>query len=264
MSSSFPKLFLALTLAASPAAAEQLRVCADPNNLPFSNAREEGFENKIVRLVADEIGAELTYVWWPQRRGLISEALNAGLCDLIPGTASIDGVLLTYPPYYRSVYAFVGHAGLAISSLDDPRLRSLQVGVELVGDDGANTPPAVALAARGIVDNVHGYSILGDYSREAPPARIVEAVAAGTIDVAVAWGPLAGYFAPLQHADLEVIPVAEQFDGRLPMAFDISMALRLDLGELRMRVEDALIRRKPDVDRILSDYGVPRLDGTAR
>jgi mxaJ protein len=242
--------------------ARELKVCADPNNMPFSNEQEQGFENRLARLVADEIDAKLTYVWWAQRRGLVTNALNAGLCDLIAGTASIDGVLLTYPPYYRSSYVFVLPAAAPdIHSLDDPRLETLEVGVELVGDDGANTPPAAALARRGITANVHGFSVLGDYSQPNPPARIVDAVADGTIAVALAWGPMAGYFAAHAATPLKAVPVAEQFDTPdLPMAFDISMALRLDEGELRMRIEDALQRRKADVDHILADYDVPRLD----
>jgi mxaJ protein len=253
--------FLA-ALGCMTAEAREIRVCADPNNMPFSNDKEQGFENRLARLVADEIGAELTYVWWAQRRGLITNALNAGLCDLIPGTASIDGVLLTYPPYYRSSYVFVLPASAPdIHSLDDPRLRTLAVGVELVGDDGANTPPAMALADRGITENVHGFSILGDYSQPDPPARIIDAVAHGTVDVALAWGPMAGYFAAHAATPLKIVPVAEQFDiSGLPMAFDISMALRLDEGELRMQIEDALQRRMADIDRILAGYDVPRLD----
>lgn len=250
--------FLILTAVAD---GRELRVCADPNNLPFSNDRQEGFENKIIAIVAEQLDARLSYVWWAQRRGLVSEALNTGLCDVIAGTAEIGGVLLTYPAYYRSSYAFVELAEApVINSFDVPQLNNLRVGVQLVGD-GFNTPPAEAIARRGIVGNVRGYFLLDDYRRANPPERIIEAVANGEIDVALAWGPMAGYFARLQSKPLRVRPVAEPYkDLDLPMAFDIHMGLRLDQGELRRDVERALDQRRGDVDAILAAYGVPRLD----
>ena len=167
----------------------------------------------------------------------------------------------TTRPYYRSAYAFVTRADRpAIASFDDPALRSATVGVQLVGDK-SDTPPARALARRGIVGNVRGYSLYGDYAQPNPPARIVEAVAKGDIDVAVVWGPLAGYFAPRQDVKLTVTPVEPQVDGpRLPMAFDISVGVRKEDEALRQEIGEALARRKPEIDRILASYGVPRLD----
>jgi mxaJ protein len=255
-------ILLALTATTS---GRELRVCADPNNMPFSNNRQEGFENKIAAIVADELHADLHYVWWAQRRGMVTEALDAGLCELIAGIAQVDGMLLTYPAYYRSGYAFIEpEAGPAIASLDDPRLRSLRIGVQLIGDDGANTPPAEALAERGIVQKVRGYSLLGDYRQSDPPSRIVSAVAEGEVDVALAWGPMAGYFAQRQDKPLRVAPVANPFENvDLPMAFDIHMGLRLDQGPLRQEIEAALERRRGDIDAILAQYGVPRLDRPA-
>jgi mxaJ protein len=252
-------LVLALT---SAAAARDLRVCADPNNLPFSNDRQEGFENKIVAIVADELDAKLDYVWWAQRRGVVTEALDAGICDLIPGIAEVSGMLLTYPAYYRSSYAFIEPADApVVSSFDDPQLKNLRVGIQLIGDDGANTPPAAALAERGVVQNVRGYSLLDDYRQPNPPARIITAVADGEIDVALAWGPMAGYFAHRQVRPLRVTPVDAPFQNLdLPMAFDIHMGLRLDQGALRQDIEAAMDRRRGDIDAVLAAYGVPRLD----
>lgn len=190
------RLTLVLALLAAPAAAQepvkrQLRVCADPNNLPFSNDKGEGFENRIVELLAEELGAELSYVWWAQRRGFVRNTLNAGNCDLIPGIATGMEMAATTRPYYRSTYVFVTRQdrGLDIASFDDPRLKTLTVGVQLVGDDFSNTPPAHALARRGVVENVRGYMLYGDYAEPSPPQRIVQAVARGEVDVAVVWGP---------------------------------------------------------------------------
>ncbi|WP_414474033.1 substrate-binding domain-containing protein [Microvirga sp. M2] len=263
MSSRFPKAILvAALLTAGAAEARELRVCADPNNLPFSNDKGEGFENRIVDLIARDLNATLAYTWRAQRRGFLREGLRAETCDLVPGLPSnIEGVRTTFP-YYRSSYVFVTRMNEAApQSFNDAVLRTVKVGVQLVGDDGWNTPPAHALSRRGIVENVRGFSLYGDYREPNPPARIIEAVADGTIDVAIAWGPLGGYFATRESAPLKVTPVRPLFDGpQLPMAWDISMAVRKEDDALRQEIEGALTRLKPQIDAILAEYGVPRLD----
>jgi mxaJ protein len=255
---------LVLVLPAGQATARELRVCADPNNLPFSNKAGEGFENRISEIVAQELGATLTYTWWAQRRGFLRNTLNAGLCDVVPGLPVGSELARPTSPLYRSTYAFVQRADAApISSLDDPRLRELRIGVQMVGDDGYNTPPAHALSRRGIVQNVRGYALYGDYSAPHPPSRIVEAVAAGEIDTAVVWGPLAGYFAARQNPPLQVTPVQPPFDGaRLPLAFDIAFAVRRDDdgGAFAREIGGAIRRRRAEIDAILAAYRVPRLD----
>src|SRR5215217_8214805 len=181
-------------------AANALRVCADPNNLPFSNAKGQGFENRIAELVAREMGRSVKYTWWAQRRGFVRNTLNAGDCDVIIGVpASFDLTAVTNP-YYRSSYVFVTRRdrNIHVSSYDDPILRKLRIGVQLVGDDGANTPPVHALGQRGIRGNLKGYLVYGDYREPNPPARIVDAVVKGEVDVAIVWGPLAGFFAARQ------------------------------------------------------------------
>jgi mxaJ protein len=238
-----------------------LRVCADPNNLPFSNERGEGFENKLAELLAEDLNEKLEYTWWAQRRGFFRNTLRAGACDVVLGVPSSFELAATTAPYYRSTYVFVYRkgGGLRVQSFDDAVLRDVRVGVQLVGDDGANTPPAHALAARGVVNNVRGYTLYGDYREPNPPARIVEAVAKGEVDVAVAWGPLAGYFARRQRVALEVVPVSPQFDlPFLPFVSDISMGVRRGDEELRLKLDGFIESRRPEIERILDDYGVPR------
>ncbi|GLC23917.1 substrate-binding domain-containing protein [Roseisolibacter agri] len=239
-----------------------LRVCADPNNLPFSNDRREGFENRLAELLAREMGARLEYTWWAQRRGFFRETVNASKCDLVPGVPTRLDMVLTTRPYYRSSYAFVQRrdAATRVTSLDDPALRRLKVGVQFIGDDYANTPPAHALAARGIVENVVGFSIYGDYREPNPPARIIDAVADGTVDVAIVWGPLGGYFARRGRVPMTVVPVTPQVDPRsLPLAFDVSMGVRRKDAALRDEVQAVLTRRHDAVAAILDAYGVPRV-----
>ena len=170
-------LLAVLVIGASRAAAESaaLRVCSDPNNLPFSNDRREGFENRIAELLAHDLGTVVEYTWWAQRRGFIRNTLNAGVCDVVIGLPRNVEMAATTRPYYRSTYVFLTRKSrsLGIHSLDHAALRRLRIGVQVIGDDGANSPPAHALSRRRIVDNLVGYSVYGDYRSSSPPSRIV-------------------------------------------------------------------------------------------
>jgi quinoprotein dehydrogenase-associated probable ABC transporter substrate-binding protein len=258
-------LATAVLLSPYPAAggtepARELRVCADPNNLPFSNERQEGFENKIAELIARDLGATVRYTWWAQRRGFIRNTLRARACDVVMGVPSNYDPVLTTTPYYRSTYVFLyaKDRGLAIRSLDDPLLRQLRVGVHVVGDDYANPPPAHALARRQIITNVVGYSIYGNYLEDNPPARIVDAVGSGEIDVAIIWGPFAGYFAKRQPVALEIRSVPPDPGlPLLPFVFDISLGVRKDDTALKQELEEVLQRRQVEIRSILEGYGIP-------
>jgi mxaJ protein len=266
MSSAFRKLgFIFYLLVASVFAGENenvLRIAADPNNLPFSNIKLEGFENKIAALVAKELGMEIEYVWHAQRRGFFRETLKEGNCDLVMGVPTGFQRALTTKPYYRSTYVFVSRADreLAITSLDDLRLRELKIGVHLIGDDGMNTPPAHALTDRGIITNLVGFTLYGDYAQPDPPARMLDAVVNGAIDVGVVWGPLAGYFATKQPARLRITPLPKNDD--LPFTFAISVGVKKGKTQLRNRLDDVLTRKKEEITAILRDYGVPLDEGS--
>jgi mxaJ protein len=236
-----------------------LRVCADPNNLPFSNAAQEGFENRIARLVARELGREVQYTWWAQRRGYARNTLKAGSCDLFIGVPTGFGPVLATRPYYRSTYTFVTRRnGPRITSFDDPRLKTLRVGVQLVGDDYANTPPAQALTNRHIIRNVRGYTVIGNYLQPNPPARIVRAVADGEVDVAIVWGPLAGYFALHSPTPLRVVPVSPEIDvPYLPFVFDMAMGVRHGDSTLKRSLDSVIVKRRSEIDAILKEYNVP-------
>jgi mxaJ protein len=240
-----------------------LRVCADPNNLPFSNQHLEGFENKIADLLAREMGERVEYTWWAQRRGFIRNTLKAGSCDVVMGLPAGFDMALTTAPYYRSSYVFIYRKDrhLKLDSFDDPILRRLKIGVQMIGDDFSNAPPAHALSRRNIVDNVKGYTVYGDYSQPNPPAEIVNAVTRKDIDVAIVWGPLAGYYAKHEHLPLEIVPVSPRVDQPfLPFVFDIGMGVRRGDQPLRDRLERILEKRRSDIVRILDDYGVPRMN----
>jgi mxaJ protein len=237
-----------------------LRVCADPNNLPFSNDRGEGFENAVAKLVADDLSKHVAYYWQPQRRGFIRRTLNAGACDVVMSVPSSYDAVRTTTPYYRSSYVFVSRRDrrLHIRSLDDPRLHRLTIGIQITGDDYENPPAAQALATRHIIDNVRGYTVYGDYSRPNPSAGVVSAVADGDVDVAIAWGPLAGPFAERHRLPLEMTPVSPSADGRSrSFVFDIAMGVRRDDVRLAAALDAVIARRRAEIRRLLASYGVP-------
>jgi mxaJ protein len=258
-----PTLLVVLLMTARPGGAlpeRELRVCADPNNLPFSNQRGEGFENKLAELVARALDARLSYVWWGEGRGFFRNTLEAGRCEVVMGVPALADNVLATRPYYRSSYVFVWRKGSrAVRSLDDPTLRSMRIGVPVAGDDGGHPPPVYSLTRRGIVDNVELFSVHGDHAAPNPPLRIMEALAGRQIDVAVVWGPQAGFFARTAPAPLELAPVAPASDGGVPFVFEISIGVRRGDSALRRELDAVLARQRPEVERILDDFRVPRL-----
>ena len=249
---------LALSVALAPstgavlAQSPELRVCGDPDNLPYSNERLEGFENRIAAVVAAELGAAPVYAWWPHQRGLVRNTIDAGTCDVIFGVPEgLDFVLWTRP-YYRSAYvmAYRGDRGYDLPSLDAPALQDLRIGVHV------NTPPEESLARRGLLDNVSTYSLFfdprGDRDR---PRKLLDDLVAGTVDVAVAWGPLAGYAAATSDAPLELVPLEDE--PGVPLSFDISMGVAKGNDALKDRLEAAIDRRRTQILAILQEYGVP-------
>jgi mxaJ protein len=236
-----------------------LTVCADPNNLPFSNRAGEGFENKIANVIAHDLHAHIHYVWWAQRRGYARNTLGEAKCDLWPGVAAGVDRVVTTRSYYRSTYVFVSRldSPFAHMSLDDSRLAKASIGVQMIGSDGENTPPAHAIAHRGLIDNVRGYMLYGDYRDSNPPSAIISAVAHGDIEVALVWGPLAGFFAERSKVRLRIEAITPAVDRRWPMQFDIAMGVRPSSPELLDRVNEILGHEEVNIKQILRAYHVP-------
>lgn len=243
------------------AEAQELKVCADPNNMPFSRRDGAGFENRLAEMVARDLGRTVSYTWWPQRRGFLRNTLKAERCDVVMGIPALD-MLGPTRPYYSSSYVLVSRKAevLDFSSIQAPELRDLTIGVHLIGEDGANTPAAHVLGQEGIVDNVVGYPIYGDYRDDAPPSELIRDVAKGKIDVAFAWGPLAGYYARHSQVPLRVVPVTGT-ESYLPLVFQysIGMAVRKKDHVLRGELNNIIIRRHPEINALLDEYGVPRI-----
>lgn len=258
-------LFLAVCCCASSfaAAAGTLRVCADPNDLPYSNRKGQGFENQLAQMVAKDFGETVAYVWYPQRSKFFKKTLNAGICDVVMGVPAGMPVASTTQPYYRSSYVFVTRRdrNLKIDSFDDPRLRDLRIGIHIPGAGDSSAPPAYALSSRGIVRNVVEYSELGNLTEKDPSADLIRAVAQKKVDVAIVWGPVAGYFAQKSRVPLRLVPVKLPSDGPdTPFAFDISMGVRRGDAGLQRQLNQEILRREPKIRQLLTSYGIPQLN----
>jgi len=254
---------LAALLAMPGAFAQRtLRVCAEPDNLPLSNEHEAGFENRIARVVADELQATLVYEWRLQRRGFVRKTIGADLCDVWIGVPAGLDRLLTTRPYYRSGYVFLNRADARepLTSFADPRLARLRVGVQLIGDDFAASPPGLALARAGATENVVGYPVWGEGSAA---ERISADLAAGRLDAALVWGPQAGYFVDHAPVPLAVVRAVAPTGFEVPFEFAIAMGVRQGDADLRRELDAALERRARDIDAILDAFHVLRLGAGA-
>jgi quinoprotein dehydrogenase-associated probable ABC transporter substrate-binding protein len=234
-----------------------LRVCADPNNLPFSNQKGEGFENKIAELLAKKLNKELDYAFYPGATGFVRNTLNAHLCDVIIGMPQGNDLVQPTNPYYRTTYALVTRAGSeldGLSSLDDPKLKEKPRRIGLV----AKTPPGNILAANGLMASVKPYPLMVDTRFESSSATMVHDLENGDIDVAVLWGPIAGYWVKKSSAKLSVTPLAETPGAR--MAYRIALGVRHSDQNWKRELNTLLVQNKGEIDKILADYGVPMLD----
>jgi mxaJ protein len=248
-------LFLLALVASHSCLATEIRVCADPDNLPFSNRDMAGFENRIATILARDLNAQLIYVWQRMGRGFVREYIETQKCDLVVGVPEKLRGFSTTRPYYRSTFVFVTRRDAAIHphSLDDPILRDLRIAVEAL--DEQYTPPGEALAHRGLQPNLVGYYSIGSHGEDA-----VQAVAQKAVDVAVIWGPTAGYAAKKSGGLLQLTPIKPDEDAQLlPFSFDISIGVRKSNLVLKEQLDSILVRRRKEIEQLLTSYGLPQL-----
>lgn len=232
------------------------RVCADPGNMPFSDKAAEGFENKIADLFAQQLGKTVSYVWFPQVIGFARNTLNAFRCDVVMGIAENAELMQNTNPYYHSAYviAFKPGTGLdGITTLEDSRLADKHIGI--VG----GTPPANRMAADGLMRNAKPYPMALADQGDAPAKSMIDDLVAGRIDAAVIWGPLGGYFAKHAGVPITVVPLLHE-PGPVPMDFRITMGVRRSDQAWKRQLNQLIERNQPEINRILTDYGVPLLD----
>lgn len=254
MSSRFLSV-VALFLFAIAGHAAELKVCADPANLPFSDSKQRGFDNRVAEILARDLGAKVTYHWSRFGRGFVRNLVNGGACDVMIGLPEGIRGLRIAGPYYQSTYVFVTRVGeKRISSFDDPALRQMKIAVQVLEADYA--PPARALARRGMTHNITGFELDGE-----DDGRIVRAVARKQVDVAIVWGPLAGYYARRFGSRLTLTPVSPEVDPpSLAFTFRMGVGVRKDRPELFARVQKALLDSQREIRKILQSYNVPLLE----
>lgn len=256
-------LFGFLSLGAGPTVAQtsdiadrsELKVCADPNNLPFSDEKKEGFENKIAELLGAELGLKVDYAWFPQVIGFVRNTLRAHLCDLVTGTVAGDEIMQTTNPYYFTTYVmfYRSDKGTAFEGPLDPRLTSLRLGVV------AGTPPGDLLVRHGLMANTKPYALTVDTRSESPTHQMVQDVVDGTVDVGFLWGPIAGYYRKHDELPLVLVPLKDE-PGAPRMEYHIAMGVRANEPEWRRRINAAIVKKQVEISAILRDYGVPLLN----
>jgi len=233
-----------------------LRVCADPNNLPFSNEKGEGFENKVSELLAAKLDKKLAYVWYPQATGFVRNTLGAHRCDLIPGFPQGDELVQSTNPYYRTAYALVIKPGTSLDDLDrlgDPRLAGKRIGIV------AGTPPATYLAVNGLMRNAKPYPLVVDTRVDSSAQAMMRDLASGEIDVGILWGPMAGYYARQANPPLRVVPLLKESGGP-QLAFRIAMGVRATDQNWKRQLNRLIAENQGDLNRLLLSFGVPLLD----
>jgi quinoprotein dehydrogenase-associated probable ABC transporter substrate-binding protein len=233
-----------------------LRVCADPANMPFSNDKGEGFENKIAEIVAAELKLPVEYTWFPQAIGFIRRTLFARRCDVVMGYAQGDELVQNTNPYYRSTYTLVyrSNAGLdGVDSLSDPRLKGKHIGVV------AATPPTNVMARLGLMQDAKPYPLMVDRRHESPGERMIEDIQSKDIDAGVLWGPMAGFFAAKASDKLAVVPLLKE-TGVPRMAYRITFGVRNLEDDWKRQLNDLIAKRQGDIDAVLLQFGVPLLD----
>jgi quinoprotein dehydrogenase-associated probable ABC transporter substrate-binding protein len=261
----------ALTLAAVTAAAQQhpglgaaielvdpnvFRVCADPNNMPFSNQAEEGFEQKLAELFAKQLNKSVSYTYFPQVIGFVRMTLGAHECDVIMGYAQGDPVVQNTNAYYQTAYALVVKPGSGledVKTLADPRLKDKVLGIV------ARTPPATNMAMNGLMGKARPYQLMVDTRAGTSAEAMIRDLQAGEIDVAVLWGPLAGWHAKQSNPPLVVIPLLNE-EGGSRMVYRITMGVRPSDQEWKRQLNTMIAENQDEINAILMEYGVPLLD----
>jgi quinoprotein dehydrogenase-associated probable ABC transporter substrate-binding protein len=237
-----------------------LRVCADPRNLPFSNDKGEGFENKLGELFAEKLQKKLEFAYFPQAVGFVRMTLAAHRCDVIMGFPQGDDLVQGTNPYYRTAYALVAKQGSGldeVATLGDARLKGKHIGIV------AGTPPATNMTMNGLMVDAKSYPLMIDTRIDSSAAAMIKDLTSGTIDAAILWGPMAGFYAKNANPPLHVTPLVKETTGPR-LAFRIGMGVRSADQNWKRQLNRLIQENQPAINKILLDFGVPLLDENDR
>jgi quinoprotein dehydrogenase-associated probable ABC transporter substrate-binding protein len=232
------------------------RACGDPRNLPFSNDKGEGFENKLAELFAAKLGKKLSYTYVPQATGFVRMTLGSYRCDVIIGFPQGDDQAQGTVPYYRTTYALVTKPGSGledVTAIDDPRLKGKRIGVV------AKTPPSTNMAANGLLGQAKSYPLFIDTRADSSAQAMMDDLARGEIDCGILWGPMAGYFGRQADPPLVVVPLVKETRGP-PLIFRIGMAVRPADQELKRTLNKLIMENQAEINKLLISYNIPILD----
>jgi quinoprotein dehydrogenase-associated probable ABC transporter substrate-binding protein len=232
------------------------RACGDPRNLPFSNEKGEGFENKLAELFAAKLGKRLSYTYFPQATGFVRMTLGSYRCDIIMGFPQGDDQAQVTVPYYRTTYALVVKPGSGlegVTEIGDPRLKDKRIGVV------AKTPPSTTMAMNGLLGRAKSYPLFIDTRADSSAQAMIDDLAHGDIDCGILWGPMAGYFAKLANPPLIVVPLIKETSGP-PMSFRIGMAVRHADQEWKRTLNKLILENQTEINKLLLSYNIPILD----
>jgi quinoprotein dehydrogenase-associated probable ABC transporter substrate-binding protein len=233
-----------------------LRVCADPRNLPFSNQKGEGFENKLAELLAAKLQKKIDYMYFPQATGFVRMTLGAHRCDVIMGFPQGDDLVQGTNPYYRTAYALISKQGSGLEDvmvLEDARLKGKHIGIV------AGTPPATNMAVNGLMMNAKPYPLMIDTRVDSSAEAMINDLNKGGIDAAILWGPMAGFYARQANPPLHVTPLVNEKTGP-QLVYRIGMGVRRADQNWKRLLNKLIQENQPEINRILFDYGVPLLD----
>lgn len=237
-----------------------LRVCADPRNMPFSNEKGEGFENKLAELFAAKLQKKLDYVFFPQATGFVRMTLGAHRCDVIMGFPQGDDIVQGTNPYYRTSYALVSKRGSGledVATLEDAKLKDKHIGIV------AGTPPATNMAVNGLMAHAKPYPLVIDTRIDSSAVAMIKDLTAGEIDAAVLWGPMAGFYAKTADPPLHVTPLVKETTGP-KLAYRIGMGVRAADQNWKRQLNRMIQDNQPAINKVLLDFGVPLLDENNR
>ena len=237
-----------------------LRVCSSPENLPYSNEKGEGFENKIAEIIADELKVPIEYTWYPLGLGLARRTLAAKKCDVIMQTIQADEYTLNTNGYYRSTYALIYKKGGpldGVTSIFDQKLK----GKKLSNQGG---PVGDQIAKAGLMPDAKSYRLMVDRRYENPEKEIIEDVRSGAIDVGVVWGPFAGYFTRPYKDELSVVPLTEEVAGTSKLEYRMTMGVRVNEVAWKRQLNEIIKKRQGDINQVLLDFGIPIIDENSK